>query len=187
MGSKRTTTLLVVAAAASLAVMAPAGGLAARRPSLGFTPDTPHDVQALARRTWVLFTDVFAARWDCLDGMTVRGAWRLTDRAEYEPDRRLATVRIPGTAPNLQASVVHEFAHHMEFSCPDIAGLRPRLLAAQGLAPTTPWLAGASWDRIPSEQFAEAAVVAVLGRTAHVRTYTSAAAVRAVRAWGLGA
>jgi hypothetical protein len=180
-------TLLVVVAAASLAVMAPADGFAARRPSLSFAPDTPQDVEALARRTWVLFTDAFAARWDCLDGMTVRGAWRLTDRAEYEPDQRLATVRIPGAAPNLQASLVHEFAHHLEFSCPDIAGLRHRFLAAQGLAPTTPWFSGASWDRIPSEQFAEAAVVAVLGRTAHVRTYTSPAAVRAIRAWGQGA
>jgi hypothetical protein len=179
-------TLLVVAVAASLAIVAPADGLAARRPGLRFASDTPDDVQALARQTWVRFTEVFAARWDCLGGMTVRGAWRLADRAEYEPDRRLATVRIPGTAPNLQASLVHEFAHHMEFSCPDISRLRPRFLAAQGLASTTPWFGGTSWERIPSEQFAEAAVVAVLGRTAHARIYTSAAAVGAVRAWGRG-
>lgn len=179
-------TLLVVAASLALAAVTPADGVAVRRPSLAFAAGVPEDVQAVARSTWLTFTDALPARWNCLDGLTLATAWSLPDRARYDPKERLVTLRIPGTAPNLQESLVHEFAHHVDSSCADMAGLRGRFLAAQGLPPTTRWSEGPAWPRIPAEQFAETAVLVVLGRSAHPRLYASHAAVAVVRAWAKG-
>jgi hypothetical protein len=160
--------------------------VAVPRPSLAFAEGVPNDVRAVARSTWIAFTDGFVARWTCIDDVTLRTVWSLPDRATYESDERLVTLRIPGTAPNLRSSMVHEFAHHADFSCPDNDRLRRRFLGAQGLPAAARWSEGATWASTPAEQFAEAAVLVVLGRSAHPRLYATAAAVAVVRAWALG-
>lgn len=184
MASKRTTvTAIAVAGLLSLGVAAGAEQLADHRPRIRFTPGTPQDVQALARATWTTFTEAFRARWECFGDITVAGAWHLDERADYDPSRRLATVRIPGTPTNLRESLVHEFAHHVDFSCPAMASVHRSFLAAQGLPLDAPWSTGPTWEGTPSEQFAEATVAAVLGRTAHPRILLSRKAIEVVRTW----
>jgi hypothetical protein len=154
------------------------------RPAVAIAEGVPGDFEDLALATWVVFTEAFPARRDCLASVTVDAAWVLDDLAAYDPSRRLVTVRIPGTAPNLRASLVHEFAHHLEFTCPAQRALRPSFLAAQGLSRDAPWFKGATWERTPSEQFAEATTEFVLGhRNAHVPTVVTAQAVQTVRTW----
>jgi hypothetical protein len=95
-------------------------------------------------------------------------------------------LRIPGTAPNLRHDLVHEFAHHLEFACPAQRDVRGPFLAAQGLASGTAWFAGSEWDRIPSEQFAEAVVEVVLGPVPARRVVLRPAALAVVRRWLAG-
>jgi hypothetical protein len=186
-GSRRAATALVaMAATLSLVVAAADDAPFHTRPQIAFVEGVPADLQALSASTWDRFTDAFAARWSCLPDVTVAAAWRLADRATYDPHRRLVTIRIPGTAPNLRATLVHEFAHHIEFTCPEQRRLRARFLAAQGLPPGTPWFGGATWERIPSEQFAEATVQAVVGRPSLPRVLVSSEALSMIREWGRG-
>jgi len=180
-----------VATGAVLAILTLAFGAAAdeaapHRPSIHFAGGVPGDLQALAAATWASFTDAFPARWDCVPDVTVSGAWQFAVRADYDPARRLVTIRIPGTAPNLRATLVHEFAHHLDFACPDRDTLRRRFLAAQGFPPRTPWLTGPTWVEIPSEQFAEAAVQVVLRRPPRSLVVVRPAALAAIRAWSHG-
>jgi hypothetical protein len=179
-------TLLGLVAAATLAVGAPADSAVAHRPGIAFTGRVPDDLRALATQTWRRFTDVVPARWRCIPPVRVTGAWKLADRGAYGPDTKLVTVRIPGTAPNLEASLIHEFAHHVEFTCPEQREIRARFLAAQGLAPGAPWFRGPTWEQTPSEQFAEATVTLLLGRTSHPLVGVTANAIAAIRAWGQG-
>jgi hypothetical protein len=154
------------------------------RPSLAFAGAVPADVRALADSTWDRFTTAFSSRRACLAPIVVATAWSLDDRAGYDPVGRVVTLRIPGTAPNLTATLIHEFAHHLEFSCPGLRSLRPSFLAAQGLGAGTPWHAGETWSDIPSEQFAEATVRFVLGRApAHHLVSIEDEAVAVIRAW----
>ena len=181
------TTLAAVAATLALSLASAADQLSAHRPGIGFTATTPGDVRALASDAWARFLDAFPARWGCLPDVTVRGAWHLRDRGDYDPDRRLVTVRIPGTAPNLRATLTHEFAHHLDFTCPAAARLRTRFLAAQGLPRGQPWFRGRTWADTPSEQFAEATVRVILGRRpGHEVVAVRPAAVTAIRGWGAG-
>ncbi len=157
------------------------------RPTVAIAEGVPGDFEDLALATWVVFTEAFPARRDCLAPVTVDVARELDDLAAYDPSRRLVTVRIPGTEPNLRASLVHEFAHHLEFTCPAQRALRPSFLAAQGLSRDAPWFKGATWERTPSEQFAEATTEFVLGRrSAHVPMVVTAQAVQTVRTWARG-
>jgi hypothetical protein len=68
----------------------------------------------------------------------------------------LVTARVPGTAPSLRATMGARVRPPPGVSCPDARRLRSAFLAAQGLSADVSWFRGASWDRIPSEQFAEA-------------------------------
>ena len=184
---RRAAVLLVAAGAVTGATAVAAVEAGSRGPAVAFAEGVPHDLELLVRATWERFTDAIPARWDCLGPVTVSGAWELGDRAAYDPDRRLVIVRIPGTAPNLQSSLVHEFAHHLEFTCPEQRSLRAHFLAAQGLPRDTPWFEGETWEQIPSEQFAEAMIEVVLGRAPPPpRIAVTAAAVETIRAWGRG-
>jgi hypothetical protein len=187
--ARRVTALVVVVSTVTvLTSIAVVEAGSRRRPDLRFADGVPQDVQALARATWERFTNAVPARWDCLAPVTLDEAWELEDRAAYDPDLRVVTLRIPGTAPNLEATLVHEFAHHLDFSCSDRAGVHARFLAAQGLSADTPWFAGGTWEQTPSEQFAEAMVVLVLGRgSPPPRIMVTPRAVVAIRAWGRGA
>lgn len=157
---------------------------ALKEPPLIVAPGMPDDLQHLARIMWHRFVRAFPARARCLDAITVDGEWKLHDRAYYDPDRRLVTVRIPGTAPNLAASLVHEFAHHLEFTCPEQVEFRHAFLLAQGLKDGSPWWEGATWEQTPSEQFAEAVAEYVLReRPTHATTTTTERALKAIRHW----
>jgi hypothetical protein len=154
------------------------------RPGLRFTAATPDDLRTVATDAWHRFRDAFPARSGCLDGVTVGVAWDLSDRARYEPERALVLVRAPGTAGNLTASLLHEFAHHVERICPPDDAFRRSYVDAAGLPAETPWLDGARWDRTPSERFAEAAVVHVLGeRPPHVLIHVRTAELRLLAGW----
>lgn len=155
--------VVVLAVAGSAA---PAGG-----PVLLVGPEVPADVTALAERTWNRFLATFPARRACLPDLRLETSRELADRGRYEPDRRVVTLRIPHTAPRLERTLVHEFAHHLEFSCPEHQQVRASFLAAQGHDPATPWLGDPAalsrpsqrWAAIPSEQWAEVVAELVLG------------------------
>ena len=173
--------LLVVSAAVSVV-------LRIGPPSVTYGEVAPDDLRALTQSTWARFTAAFPARRSCLTPVTVTGAWELGDRARYDPDRALVTVRIPGTAPNVTASLVHEFAHHLDFTCGAHRMLRSAFLAAQDIPEHAPWFGGATWERTPSEHFAEAVTEYVLGpRSAGGRIFVSARALGAIRDWAVQA
>jgi hypothetical protein len=182
---RRPASVAIAGLIAAVTGVAADGGPA--RPALAFADGVPSDVRALAGATWERFTDAFAGRWDCLAPVTVASAWSLDDRAAYDPDGRLVTIRIPGTAPNLAASLVHEFAHHLEFTCPEHRSLRASFRSAQGLDADSPWRTAETWSQIPSEQFAEATVRFVLGRApGHRLVSVEREAVAVIRAWAAG-
>jgi hypothetical protein len=155
-----------------------------RNPRIAFADGTPQDLQRLATSAWGDFIASFRRHQDCIDPVTVVPALRLGDRATYSQTDALVTVRVPGTAPNLRAALIHEFAHHLDYTCPRVRHFRRRFLAAQGLATTRPWGTGASWEQIPAEQFADAAVEIVLGRTSWLRLHAREAALQEMLAWG---
>jgi hypothetical protein len=168
-------------------VIVAVGSLAAwrgTRPDLRFTSATPGDVREVATQAWQRFATAFPDRSACLEGVTVSVAWDLRDRARYEPSGALVLIRAPGTAANLEASLLHEFAHHVEHVCPPSTAFRQRFVAAGELPPGTPWRGGDRWDRIPSERFAEAAVLLVLGEPPpRVLIHVHRAEVAMVAAW----
>jgi hypothetical protein len=189
--------MAIVAVAAALLVGLAAGVTAfvPDRPSISFAAETPDDVRVLATATWDRFADAFPARRECLRPVRLTAAWTHPDRAGYDPDRRLVTLRVPGTAPNLEATLAHEFGHHLEFTCTRSQrpgteaafGIRQSFLAAQGLPPETPWFDGATWEATPSEQFAEAVAQVVTGHPpAHQRVVLTRAALDLIRDWGRG-
>ena len=139
-----------VVAVAIVVVIVAVGSLAAwrwTRTDLRFTSATPGDLREVATEAWERFAAAFPARSACLDGLTVGVAWDLRDRARYEPGRALVLIRAPGTAANLEASLLHEFAHHVERRCPPSAAFRRRFVAAGELPAGTPWRGGDRWDR----------------------------------------
>ena len=152
-------------------------------PAVSFADGVPADLQNLGEGAWARFTQAFPAHRDCLASVTVDGVQELDDRAAYDPDRRVVTVRIPGTAPNLEASLVHEFAHHLEFTCPAQRRMRGSFLAAQG---GWSWFDGPTWETTPSEAFAEGVTEFVLGRRpAHARIHLRPRAMRVIRTWAV--
>lgn len=127
-----------------------------------FGADTPDDLRELADETLETFLAAVPAQAGCVGRVGLVGARQLTDRAQYEPDDATITIRIPATAPQLRISLVHELAHHLEFSCPSQLDLRRDFLLAQGLDDGTDWREGAAWQDRPSEQWATAIVRYVL-------------------------
>ena len=156
-------------------------------PALRFDDTVPDDLHALATETWEDFLTAHPARRDCILPVTLSAAWELDDRGEYRPGSTTVVIRVPGTAPNLRSGLIHEFAHHVEFTCPEHEQLRQDFLAAQGLPSSTDWFDGSAWETTPSEQYAEATTEVVLGRRAHhggISISDEAAAI--VRRWGSG-
>ena len=174
--------IVIGAVAVVVAVAAATSGSGLR-----FTDGTPDDLRAVAAKAWQRFNDAVPACAGRLDGLTVGVAWELPDRARYEPERDLVLVRAPGTAPNLEATLLHEFAHHAERRCAPSPAFQRRFTAAAGLPQGTPWRDGATWDRIPSERFAEALMTHVLGHPpSHVLVHLHPGELRAVAAWARG-
>ena len=156
-------------------------------PALRFDISVPSDLRNLATETWQDFLAAYQARHECIAPVVLSVARDLDDRAEYRPDSATVVIRVPGTAANLRTGLVHEFAHHVEFTCRSHEELRPGFLTAQRLPVSTDWLDGDTWGTTPSEQYAEATVEVVLGRRAHHGgIFISNDAVAIVRRWGSG-
>ncbi len=174
--------IVVAAVAVTVAV-----GAASSGSGLRFTDGTPDDLRGVALRAWLRFVDAVPACTGRLDGLTVGVAWELPDRARYESEPALVLIRAPGTAGNLEATLLHEFAHHAEHRCPPSAAFRRRFVTAAGLPADTAWFGGETWERIPSERFAEAAVRHVLGEPPpRILITVDPDEVRAVAAWADG-
>ena len=133
-------------------------------PAFVFGANTPDDLRAVAADTLDAVAGAFPAQLDCLDAIELEGAWELEDRARYDPARTVITLRIPATAPQLEISIVHEAAHHLEFACAGQVDVRDPFMAAQGLPDATDWFEGDSWKATPSEHWASAVVMHVLSR-----------------------
>ena len=183
---------IVAAAALALAAVVAASAQAMtptepRRPAITFDGDVPWDVRALATDTWRGFTDAFSSRWSCIPDVALDVAWTMPDRATYDPSRNEIVVRVPWTSANLEVAMLHEFAHHVEFTCIEHLVLRPRFLGSTGLDLDTPWRGGDDWATIPSERAAEATVAFVLGGPPpHVVVPLDDAEIAAIAEWAEG-
>lgn len=153
-------------------------------PTLGFGSNAPGDLRQLATEVFATVAETLPARAGCLDGVVVSGAWELEDRARYAPEVEEITVRIPATAAQLEISIVHELTHHIEFACPQDDETRREFMTAQGLDTDVDWFAGATWETTPSEQWATAVVLHVLGRPdERARVHIGADAMEIVATW----
>lgn len=174
-----TVVLVLVAALVSVTADAPA-----HWPRLSFGDPAPDDLRAVVAAAWSETLASLPAHRRCMADVTVRGAWGLSDRARYLPDERTVVVQLPNTAGQLRGSLVHEFAHHLEATCPAHRDLRPAFLQAQGHPPTASWFDADDWESTPSEQFAEAMVLHVLGtRLRNTQLTVAEEAVAALAEW----
>ena len=160
-------------------------------PCLIVGPSVDDGFAALAADTWSRFLAVFAPLAPCLPDVHLRASYTLPARAGYDPDAATVTVRVPGSAARLRAALIHEWAHHLEFQCPQaLEGFRSPFLAAEGFPPHAVWrpadadTAADHWADLPSEHFAEAVIELVLGHNAtptQIRVHPEA--VAAMREW----
>lgn len=153
-------------------------------PTLRFGSNAPDDLRRLATEVFATVAEALPARSRCLEGVVLGGAWELDDRGRYEPNTREATIRIPATAGQLEISIVHELAHHIEFACPQADDTRRGFVRAQGLDAGAGWFDGATWETTPSEQWASAVVQYVLARPdERARTPITSEAMEIVATW----
>lgn len=182
---RRTITLaLLVVAVATAAILLARPDTA---PELLYGESVPADLRSLADETWSDFLEAHPARVGCISAVTLEAAWELDTRAEYRPDTATLAVRVPGTPATLRSQLIHEFAHHLEFTCPEHQELRAGFLRAQGFPADAAWFEGETWETTPSEQYAEATVEMIEERRTHQGgILLKADATRVVREWGLG-
>lgn len=156
-------------------------------PQLVFDASVAPDLQELAKETWRVFLDVFAKRTNCFGDVRLVATRHLNDRAVYDPQSATVTLRVPGTSALLREALVHEWAHHVEFQCPEQQTMRADFLLAQGLPAETLWRDNKlerPWAEIPSEQYAEATIQLVLGRQQiPTAIQVSAEAVTVIEEW----
>lgn len=170
-----------------LAVAIGASACATTTPELLHAESVPDDLRALADEAWDDFLAVVPARHDCFPDVTLQEAWELDTRAEYRPDTATLVVRVPGTPATLRSELLHEFAHHLEFTCPEHRELRTDFVRAQGFPAETRWFDGDTWETTPSEQYAEAIIELIEGRRAYQGgILLTAEAIAVVREWGKG-
>lgn len=160
-------------------------GCSETTPQLTMHDSVPADLEALAGEVWGQFLGAFPAQHDCIGEVTLVAAWELDDRAQLDPASRIISVRVPATAPQLSESMIHEFGHLLEFSCPDQASLRTSFQAHVGLPADQDWYEAARWEDVPSEHWAETVVQYVIGsRLAHAgRIPVTSDAVDLVAQW----
>jgi len=156
-------------------------------PQLRHDDTVPDDLRELADDAWRDFLDAIPGRQDCLTEPILSAAWELDTRAEYQPATATLLVRVPGTPATLRSKLIHEFAHHLEFTCDEQIELRAAFLSAQGFPPEAAWFEGDAWETTPSEQYAEATVELIEKRRTHQgRIRVTAEAINVVRRWGQG-
>ncbi len=156
-------------------------------PTLALDPSVAPDFRALAQETWERFLGAFPARRGCIQDVTLVADPDLSELAVYHVPTATVRVQVPGSAARLQAALIHEWAHHLEATCPAHRELRPAFLRSLSLSVDTPWFQGRTWETTPSEIYAEAAVELVLGsRAMPTKARVPSAAVERLRAWAQG-
>jgi hypothetical protein len=153
-------------------------------PAVVFPEDTPVDFVRLAEEVFAEFVAAFPAQTDCIGSAEIRAAWELDDRALYDPASDVIEIRVPGTAPQLTTSIVHEMGHRLEHLCPSQVEVRAPFLGALGMSPDSAWPDPTSYETNPSELWAEAVVRHVLGQADSRRPLeVTPAAVAVVADW----
>ncbi len=154
-------------------------------PALVIGKSVAADFAELAADAHARFVAASPAVAECMGSLRLEAADELDDLALYDQSSGVLFVRVPATAASLEASLVHEFAHHLEVVCESHQLLRPEFLATQGHPADTPWFGDVAWEERPSEQFAEAVVQVVLGsRSRHqLGLRLTPESVRLVEAW----
>ncbi len=164
-------------------------------PNLLFDGSVAGDFQDLAEETWQAFLIAFEGRIGCFSDVTLKATETLGNRALYDPATSTVTVRVPATPALLKGALIHEWAHHLEIQCEAHQQMREPFLLAQGLTADTAWrpeqtyrdIPSSQWASIPSEQYAEAAIIVVLGaRQIPTLARVSPEAIEVVRAWAAG-
>jgi hypothetical protein len=161
-------------------------------PRLILDASVDEDFAALIQETWGQFLLVFAPRRDCFGDVLVKADYDLVDRAKYDPQTAIVSVRVPERASILKGALVHEWAHHVEFQCEAQTEMRAAFIEAQGMPANTPWrledgttnILSSDWANIPSEQYAETTIVVVLGeRPVLTKAPITAEGIELIRAW----
>jgi hypothetical protein len=162
------------------------------KPRLIIDASVKPDFAAVIQETWVQFMLVFAARSDCFGDVRVQADYDLSDRAVYDPQTATLSVQVPERAFILKGALVHEWAHHVEFQCEAHTELRAAFIEAQSMPANTPWrsesgsvhLRSSDWANVPSEQYAEATIVVVLGeRPVSTKAPITTEGVEVISAW----
>ena len=161
--------LIVLVAAVVIGVIARLAAGDSSRPELVVDESVAADFAEVARADWDLFIAAFPALEDCIGRVTLVAEYTMDDRAKYHPETQIMAVRVPGPRVLLDRAVIHELAHHLEFSCTSQTEMRPVFLSALGRSGHD-WFGGAEWGLIPSEIFAEAVVEYVLDERGSVHT-----------------
>jgi hypothetical protein len=180
--------LIVLLAAAAIGVIARIATDSGSSPELIIDDSVAADFTAVARADWHAFVTAFPALEDCIGQVTLVADYTLDDRAKYNPETQTMAVRVPGPRVLLDRAVIHELAHHLEFSCTSQTEMRPVFLSALGRS-ADEWFDGTEWGLIPSEIFAEAVVEYVLDERGSVHTdlgLIDQAAVDVVVDWARG-
>ena len=153
-------------AVAVVALLAVAWPWSRPEPGVGMlrpVEELPSDVVAEIDVVWPQFIEALGPRVDCLEPVGLL----LVDEipggvARYVIADARIEIAIPTTHARFRESLVHELAHHVEHSCPAHDQLRAPLLATLGL-PADSWSRPTPWTQAPSEIWAEAFVLVVLG------------------------
>ncbi|MGA7272757.1 MAG: hypothetical protein WB239_16920 [Acidimicrobiia bacterium] len=181
--------ILVVGAAVVVAgviggvVWANSGG----GPVLRLSQQFPPEAMTIIEDSWSDFVAAFPNQRGCLGDVDLVAVSDLPDGdASYDFADHLIRVLVPSSPRRFPESLVHEFGHHLEASCPVVDEIGARFMALQGFPPDQDWYRGEVWFSTPSEHFAETVVQVVRGeRLIHARDIAlSSAAVDLVRQWG---
>lgn len=122
--------------------------------SLRADPSVPGDVKALAGSVWADFTDATDHLGKCLSSLQLSVDRDLGDRARYIPGESRVVLRIPGPAARLRQSLLHEFTHHLDYSCLENQEVREGFMEAVNME--GPWLNADAGADAPAELFADA-------------------------------
>jgi hypothetical protein len=185
---RRRKVLVVIPAALAITLAVVAATSRSGSPELVIDETVAADFADVAHDDWRTFVAAFPALDDCIGRVTLVADYAIDDRAKYDPQSQTMTVRVPGPRALLDRAVIHELAHHLEFSCSSQAAMRPAFLAAIGRSDDE-WFDGSEWGVIPSEIFAEAVVEYVLEERSSVHTdmgLIDQKAVELVIAWATG-
>ena len=143
----------------------PASAVQVPTPLLSITGEPTAEESAEIQAQFDRLLASFPAARTCLQPLTVEvvasaeAAWGggISGIAAFYR-RSLATVYVEHGKVR-DEHLIHEFAHHLDFSCGFGSGpLGAEFLAVQGFGADQEWARGSAWRLVPAEQFAEAVV-----------------------------